>query len=545
MAERGLNRTLQVLLLLGLLTCLTASAQAAAGELDPSFGSGGLVTTDFGGRGDFGLAVTLQADGKIVAAGNSSVVGVFSVSFALARYNPNGSLDSTFGSGGTVLTSFGGPLSAAADVVVQPDGKIVAVGVAGSDFGIARYSSNGTLDPTFGSGGLVTTDFGGSDQANGVALQPDGKIVVVGPLQGQIGVARYNPDGSLDSTFGSGGKVTTDASPSFDGAFDVAVSGTKIVVAGGTGFYPVGASDFQLVRYNADGSLDPSFGGGGIVTTDFGGSDIVFGIAVTADGMITAAGGSKGASPGDFAVARYNSDGSLDSTFGSDGKITTDFSADSEDTGNGVVVQPDGNVTVAGTSGSAPAGTAFAVVRYTATGSLDTAFGSGGKATAVFGNPINNAFDIVAQPDGKVVLAGGTGDFTLGVTDFALARFLGASTTLNVSVDVKPDSSDNVIPLQANGVIPVAILTTDAFDAASVDPASVCFGSASDPTTRDCTAKQGTGHLQDVNGDARSDLLLQFETQQTGIRPGDAQACLTAKTYNENSIQGCDRILTK
>jgi uncharacterized delta-60 repeat protein len=538
-------------LALMLLATLSGSAQAAPGDLDPTFGTGGLVTTDFGGRGDFGLAVALQSDGKIVAAGNSSAVGVFSVSFALARYNTNGSLDSTFGSSGTVLTSFGGNLSAAFDVAVQPDGKIVVVGVAGSgaagsDFGIARYSATGTLDPTFGTGGLVTTDFGGgSDQANGVALQPDGKIVVVGPLQGKFGVARYNPDGSLDSTFGSGGKVITDASPSFDGAFDVAVWNGKIVVGGGTGLFASGASDFQLVRYDSDGTLDSSFGGSGIVTTDFGASDNIFGIAVTADGKITAAGGTKGASPGDFAVARYNSDGSLDSTFDGDGKATTDFSADSDDVGEGVVVQPTGSITVAGIAGSGSPGTAFAVVRYTATGNLDTAFGSGGKASAVFGNPINNAFDILAQPDGKVVVAGGTADFTRGVTDFALARFLDAPTILNVSVDVKPDSSNNVIPLQANGVIPVAILTTDAFDAASVDPSSVCFGSASDPTARDCSAKQGTGHLQDVNGDARTDLLLQYETPQTGIRPGDTQACLTGQTYGGVSIEGCDRIVTK
>ena len=538
-------------LAMALLATLSGSAQAAPGDLDPTFGTGGLVTTDFGGRGDFGLAVALQSDGKIIAAGNSSAVGVFSVDFALARYNTNGSLDSTFGSNGTVLTSFGGNLSAAFDVAVQPDGKIVAVGVAGngaagSDFGIARYSANGTLDPTFGTGGLVTTDFGGgSDQANGVALQPDGKIVVVGPLQGKFGVARYNPDGSLDSTFGSGGKVITDASPSFDGAFDVAVWNGKIVVGGGTGLFASGASDFQLVRYNGDGTLDSSFGGSGIVTTDLGASDNIFGIAVTADGKITAAGGTKGASPGDFAVARYNSDGSLDSTFDGDGKITTDFSADSDDVGEGVVVQPTGSITVAGIAGSGSPGTAFAVVRYTATGNLDTAFGSGGKASAVFGNPINNAFDILAQPDGKVVVAGGTADFSRGVTDFALARFLGAPTILNVSVDVKPDSSNNVVPLQANGVIPIAILTTDAFDAASVDPASVCFGSANDPTTRDCSAKQGTGHLQDVNGDARPDLLLQYETQQTGIRSGDTQAWVTGQTYNGVSIEGCDRIVTK
>jgi uncharacterized delta-60 repeat protein len=531
-------------LALGLLATLAGSAQSAPGDLDPSFGTGGLVTTDFGGRGDFGLAVALQSDGKIVAAGNSSAVGVFSVNFALARYNANGTLDPTFGTGGTVLTSFGGPLSAAADVAVQPDGKIVAVGIAGSDFGTARYNANGTLDSAFGVGGLVTTDFGGSEQANGVALQPDGKIIVVGLLLGRIGVVRYNSDGSLDSTFGTGGKVMTDASPSFDGAFDVALSGTKIVVGGGTGAYP-GDSDFQLVRYNTDGSLDASFDGDGIATTNFGGSETIFGIAVTADGKITAAGATKGASAGDFAVARYNSDGSLDSTFGGGGTVTTDFSADSEDTGNGVVVQPDGKIIVAGTAASGFAATAFAVVRYTATGNLDTTFGSGGKATAVFGNPVNNAFDIVAQPDGKVVVAGGTGDFTRGVTDFALARFLGAPAVITVLVDVKPDSSDNVLPLQANGLIPVAILTTDTFNAASVDPASVCFGSADDPSRRDCTESHGTGHLQDVNGDARSDLLLHYETQQSGIRSGDTQACLTGRTYGGTSIQGCDRIATR
>jgi uncharacterized delta-60 repeat protein len=531
--------------LLGILTFLTAAARAAPGDLDPSFGNGGLVTTDFGGRGDFGLAVAVQPDGKIVAAGNSSAVGVFSVSFALARYNPNGSLDPTFGSGGTVLTSFGGNLSAAADIALQPDGKIIAVGIVNGDFGVARYSTNGTLDPTFGTGGLLTTDFGGSDQANGVTIQPDGKIVVVGLLQGSIGVARYNADGSLDSTFGSSGKVITDASPSFDGAFDVAISSGKIVVGGGTGLYPSSPSDFQLVRYNANGSLDTTFGSVGIVTTDFGGTDNIFAIAVGADGKITAAGATKSALPGDFAVARYNADGSLDPGFGSGGKVTTDFSAGSEDGGNGVVVQPDGTITVAGTAGSPPAGTSFAVLRYTATGSLDTTFGSGGKASAVFGNPVNNAFDIAAQPDGKVVVAGGTADFSRNVSDFALARFQGAVTAITVNVDVKPGSSENVIHLQSNGVIPVAILTTNMFDAATVDPASVCFGSATDPSKRDCTLKQGAGHLEDVNADGRADLLLHFDTQKTGIAPGDTRACLTGKTYSGVAFQGCDRIVVR
>jgi uncharacterized delta-60 repeat protein len=464
---------------------------------------------------------------------------VFSISFALARYKPDGSLDPAFGSNGTVLTSFGAPLAAAADVVIQPDGKIVAVGVSGNDFAVARYKANGTLDSTFGTDGLVTTDFGSFDQANGVALQPDGKIVVVGI----VGLARYNTDGSLDSAFGSGGKVIPDG-PSFGSAFDVAVSGGKIIVGGGTGNYPFGASDFQLVRYGPDGSLDSTFGSGGIVTTDFGGSDNVFAIAVAAGGEITAAGATKGSSPADIAVARYNSDGALDPTFGSVGKVTTDFSSGSEDTGFGVVVQPDGHITVAGSTSSAPRTSTFAVVRYEATGTLDSAFGSGGKATASFGLPINNAFDIAAQPDGKVIVAGGTSDITRGVSDFALARFLGPPTTVRAVVDIKPDSTNNVVPLRANGVMPVAILTTDAFDATTVDPASVCFGSANDPSKRDCTEKHNQGHLEDANADGRTDLLLHYETHETGIVAGDTTACLTGTTYSGLAIEGCDTIST-
>jgi uncharacterized delta-60 repeat protein len=526
-----MNKTIVTLALI-LAAAVPASAQAAPGDLDPSFGSGGLVTTDFGGRSDFGLAVAVQPDGKIVTAGNSSAVGVFSVSVALARHNQDGSLDTSFGSGGTVLTSFGGNLSAASDLAIQPDGKIVAVGIANGNFGVARYNADGTLDSTFGVGGLVMTDFGGFDQANGVALQPDGKIVVVGPLGGALGVARYNPDGSLDATFGSGGKVVTDVGAFSEGAFDVAIAADKIGVGGDTAAYPFGDSDFLLLRYNPDGSLDVSFGTGGIATTDFGASETAFGIAL-AGGKIVAAGATKGAGPADFAVARYNADGSLDSNFGSGGTITTDIFGASEDTGNGVVVQPDGSITVAGIVGSG--GTSFAVVRYTSSGALDAGFGSGGKATANFGNPINNAFDIAAQPDGKVVVAGGTADFSRGISDFALARFLGAPNEIEVAVDVKPGEADNVIPLQTKSVIPVAILTTAVFDAATVDPATVCFA-------HDCTEKHLTGHLEDVNADGRADLLLHYETAETGIAAGDTQACLTGETYGGLAVRGCDRI---
>jgi len=525
-----------------LLLGVSASAQAAPGDLDPSFGAGGLVTTDFGSRGDFSLAVALQTDGKIVAAGNSSRADVFDVDFALARYNSNGSLDATFGSGGTVLTDFGTSVDAASDVVVQPDGKILAAGIRAGDFALARYNADGSLDAAFGSAGKVTTDFGSFDQANAVAVQSDGKIVAAGGTAGGFALARYNSDGSLDAGFGSGGKVVGSL-PVF--VFDVAMTrDAKILVAGGSGFFPFGSSDLTLARYGSDGALDTGFGSGGTVVTDFGGSDNAFAIALYPDGRIVAAGGTKTSpSSGDFALARFNPAGSLDATFGTGGRVLTDFSSGSDDTAFGVVVHPDGGITAAGFTGPAT-GSSFALARYTSSGTLDVGFGSGGKVTTTFGHSTNGAFDIAAQPDGKVVAAGSTSVFGSSA-DFALARYLGAPTTITVAVDVKPDSADNVVPLQSGGVVPVAILTTDSFDATTVDPASVCFGGADDPGARACVEKHHTGHLEDANGDGRTDLLLHYDVAQTGIDPGDTEACLTGRTYAGVAIAGCDRISTK
>jgi uncharacterized delta-60 repeat protein len=520
---------------------LTSSVQAAAGDLDPSFGTGGFVTTDFGSRDDFGVGAAIQPDGKIVVAGNSGAVGAFAVDFALARYNPDGSLDTTFGSGGIARSDFGAPLDAASDVVVQPDGKLVAAGLSAGNFAVARYNPDGSLDATFGSNGLSIIDFGSNDQANAIILQADGKLVAAGftlppSFAGDFALARLNANGSLDTTFGNGGKVTTEFG-SFDLGFDAAVTADgRIVVAGRTG------DDFALARYDMNGTLDGSFGIGGKVTTNLGGSDQPFAIALDAAGRVIAA----GTSSNDFALARYNADGSLDAGFGVGGTVTTDFAAGSSDTAFGVVVQPGGGITAAGGSSSVSGSSSFALARYDSTGNLDASFGAGGKVTTAFPSPLSNALDLLTQPDGKVVAIGGTRDLAVsGSGDFALVRYLGAPSAITVVVDVKPGNEDNVVPLKSNGVVTVAILTTDSFDAATVDPASVCFGDAEDPAQRACNEKHGQGHLVDVNGDGRPDLLLHYDVEQTGIDAGDVQACLTGETHTGNAIEGCDRIVTK
>ncbi len=247
------------------LEALESRIAPSAGHLRRPFGPTGIVTTDFTGpTSDRGGDVAIQADGKIV------VVGSAGRQFALARYNSGGSLDTSFDGDGKVTTNFGG-FAFASGVALQPDGKIVAVGGSGGNFALARYNSNGSLDTNFDGDGKVLTDFGGSESARAVAIQPNGKIVAAGgsfsfaTFTQSFALARYNPNGSLDPSFDTDGKVTT-ALGGF--ARGVAVRPDDKIVAAGTTFNPAtSTTDFTVVRYNRDGSLDGSpqraAGGGG------------------------------------------------------------------------------------------------------------------------------------------------------------------------------------------------------------------------------------------------------------------------------------------
>jgi uncharacterized delta-60 repeat protein len=244
-------------------------------------------------------------------AGETIISEVFDLSFALARYNIDGTLDASFGTGGIVTSDFAASLTAARSVALQPDGKIVAAGqtfVNGSfDFALARYNSDGTLDASFGADGIVTTDFAGRpDRAFSVVVQPDGKIVAAGQAviaSFDFALARYNSDGSLDTSFGTGGLVTTSiGNGSFDFARSVALQPNGKIVAAGQVLF-IGGFDIALTRYNRDGTLDASFGADGIVTTDFfeGSSDGAFSVGVQPDGRIVVAGNADA----DLAMAAY------------------------------------------------------------------------------------------------------------------------------------------------------------------------------------------------------------------------------------------------
>ena len=431
--SKRLFATLTTVLFLFSLNIIPALA-VVDGSLDESFGAGGIVTTNI--ANDFANEVVTQSDGKIVVVGYT-LTGSDS-DFAVVRYNTNGSLDTSFGTGGKVTTDIGSADDDAYSIALQTDGKIVVVGYtdngSNTDFAVVRYNTNGSLDTSFDSDGKLTTDIGTGtdDYAYSIALQTDGKIVVVGftynVSNSDFAVVRYNTNGSLDTSFGTGGKVTTSVGSSDDDANGVVIqSDGKIVVAGNT--YVGTFTDFAVVRYNTSGSLDESFGAGGIVTTSIGSrNDFANEVVTQSDGKIVVAGSSSNGLDDDFAVVRYNTNGSLDTSFGTDGKVTTNIT---DDYAVSLVLQSDGKIVVAGTVyiGS---NLDFAVVRYNTNGSLDTSFGTGGKVTTNIGSGRDEAFSVVLQSDGKIVVAGNT--YVGTFTDFAVVRYTVVRSNTNGSL---------------------------------------------------------------------------------------------------------------
>jgi uncharacterized delta-60 repeat protein len=426
----------------------------AAGDLDPTFGTGGIVTTDFYSgtfiQEDVASAVAIQPDGKLVVAGYTYNFSADSEFFdvAVARYNPDGSLDPSFGAGGRVVTDLGSPDDTANDVAIGPGGKILVAGstrvesTRDRDFALVCYNPDGSLDQSFGTGGVVTTDINGSiEYAHDILVKPDGKILVAGDYfdpwtPNDLALVRYDQNGDLDPSFGAGGIVLTAFGGSYSASMALQPDG-KIVVAGEATYTDSVNYDFALARYDADGSLDLSFGSGGLVRTDFGGSDWASCVALQEDGKIVAAGTKFTVSTGNtIAVARYGPDGNLDASFGADGLVTGPIAG----TASSVVARPGGGLYVAG------ANYGFALALYSSDGSLDTSFGVNGVVTADFGTMYVEAYDLALQPDGKVVAVGlaafpGTG------SDFAVARWLGPATTPQAAIQLLMDGVSGLASL--------------------------------------------------------------------------------------------------
>jgi len=409
------------------------------GAFDTGFGDAGSLSTTDLGYTECGQAVAVQADGKVVVAGYGESCSCSGYDFVVARYNTDLTLDATFGTGGVVYTDIEYGYDYARSVAIQSDGKIVVAGHGyscssyGEDFAVVRYLADGQLDSSFGSGGIVMTDLGGMDYAHGVAIQSDGKVVVAGYSQSSCSCAsdfaavRYNADGSLDTSFDTDGIVTTDLGGYSDRAYGVAIQSDGKVVLGGQTDVNCGYYDFAAVRYDSNGSLDTAFDGDGTVVTTASSYSYDYGraVAVQSDGKILLAGYTDANCSGyDFAVIRYGSDGQLDTSFDTDGIATTHVGPDTYDNdyAQAVAVRSDGSIVVAGYTEtcSCTYEIDFATVRYTSTGALDTAFDADGIVTTDFQDGDDYGQGLAVESDGAVVAAGYS--CTASGYDFAVAR---------------------------------------------------------------------------------------------------------------------------
>jgi uncharacterized delta-60 repeat protein len=421
--------------------CVVGSGAAvgAPGDLDTSFSTDGIVTTDIGGGG---RAVAVDSQDRVVVAGTSFNGSDFD--FSVVRYTSAGVLDTSFSADGIVVTDIGSGDDYGYGVVVDSQDRVVVAGQSDNsgdiDFAVVRYTSAGVLDATFGTGGKVTTAIGSTDGGQGVVVDSQDRIVVAGYSfnsgKSDFAVARYTSAGELDTSFSADGIVVTDIGSGDDYGRAVAVdSQDRVVVAGAS--HNGSDNDFAVVRYTSAGELDTSFSADGIVTTAIGSaSDYGYGVVVDSDDRVVVAGVSSNGSDLDFAVVRYTSAGVLDATFGTGGKVTTAI-GDSDDRGQGVVVDSQGRIVVAGYSYLDNIGTDdFVVVRYTSAGVLDASFGGGdGVVTTAIGPAKDHGLGVVVDSQDRVVVAGWSYVDNIGSSaDFAVVRYVGVLVPVGCTI---------------------------------------------------------------------------------------------------------------
>ncbi len=422
------------------LACLVAgvslpgAAQARPGDLDPSFSDDGLVRAHFGKK-SWANALAIQDDGKILVAGGSDD------DLAVSRYRPDGQLDASFSSNGRLKSDFGGE-DQAEGIAIQADGRVVVAGTterAGPPYSssviVARYLPDGSPDPSFSDDGRLTTSFRDDDRASDVAIGPDGGILVTGTGDWVRGaLLRFQPDGTPDASFAGGG--VADLGPNTIASGVAVQSDGKVIVGGRSGW---DYTDFLVARFDPDGDPDPGFSGDGRATADIADVDAAWDIAVRPNGKIIATGTECGPY-GDFhpscgaAVARFKSDGSLDGSFGTQGTESL-YGSD----GAGVALTPDGGIVSAGETPTDPyyeEDADFAVLRLDSRGTPDNAFRGDGLWATDFLSGYDAAADVALQRNGRIVTAGRSD------RELALARYRVDAGPADADADGIRDGSD-------------------------------------------------------------------------------------------------------
>lgn len=440
-----MNKKFYIAILMSLLMAgaVTNSNGSPAGSLDTTFGTGGIVTTPVVGFTNLIHAIAIQPDGKIIAVGEGG-------SMPVVRYNANGTLDTSFNGTGIGEATVG----SANGVAIQPDGKIVVVGdnsnPANVDFKVIRYNSNGTLDTSFDGDGIVVTPVGGAtDVAFSVVIQPDGKILVSGRSDSNptfvtsFGMVRYNANGSLDDTFdGDGIVIVPGPGNAITDSLALQPDG-KIVIAHNIFFSSSFSYGLTVLRYNANGSPDMSFNNTGSLSAVVGTNVEFASVALQPDGKIVVACSSytSNAAGYDFWVVRYNSDGAPDQSFGNEGLVVTPIGAGAAfDVPKSVAIQANGKILVGGTSPTA-SNKDFATVRYNKNGSLDQKWGAGGIVKTDVGGNADAINAMAIQTNGRIIVAGESDVASAGTRKFAVARYMGDAAE---SFDYDRDGSADI-----------------------------------------------------------------------------------------------------
>ncbi len=408
-----------------------------AGQLDLTFNGTGKVIIPIENQNIEANSVITQTDGKILISGIATSTKTKRDYFVI-RCKNNGELDESFNQNGKLIIDFYGKDDFCYDLAQQPDGKILMTGVVSMPnferkVGLVRLNTNGTLDSTFGTNGISISSFmNKGEDSRAILVQKDGKIIISGSISfstpsfyTECALFKYNFDGTIDQSFGISGIATAKVPNGYYPSFAIQQSDSKIISGG----YLLGNNtDVYMFRFNSDGTLDNSFGINGKVQTDFNSEDeYAYKIALQSDNKILIVAGIRNATGSDFGILRYSADGLLDNTFGFNGKVVTDFSL-LNNVSNSIAIQEDHKIVIAGFVGDSPNHN-FALARYNASGSLDLSFGNNGKVVTDFGGD-DAGFGMTLQKDNKILVAGNSINSSK-VGEIAISRYLSGLEIVN------------------------------------------------------------------------------------------------------------------
>ncbi|MFM8251954.1 MAG: hypothetical protein ACKOBW_10205 [Planctomycetota bacterium] len=519
---------------------LEVKSMCAAGVLDSSWNGNGRLTLDFGGT-DVAASMAIQPDGKVIMAGSSAP----NDSVALARTNDQGQLDPSFGNQGRMTFSMAGRSLGAGQVAVQSDGRIVIAGgscLTGStncSLLFARFTTTGQIDTSFGSSGIVTLDYGNTYETFfDMAIQSDGKIVATGYYGASLGsydfvTVRINSNGSLDDgsandstpgdQFGTGGAVKLNIGVS-DVAWALALQADgKIVVAGRTGGL-FASNSVCVVRLNSNGSLDTNFNGTGILTPDFAGDDGANAVAILPDGSIVVGGNSNRSGSNQFMLMKISAVGQIVSSFGNGGM--SEFPVATSIYGiTSLVVQPDGKLVGLGTKLNSNSTEDFGLIRSTASGSLDTTFGTGGIVVETWSGNGSQGNDVRLTEEG-LILAAGYAVTAPGNVDMAISRYQ-SGLIPTVRMDIMPSNGlTPTIRINSLGITTITIYGSRIIDAKSIDSSSLRFEGA---------RSIGVSY-QDIDQDGRLDAVYKFKTKNLNLLPIYGARLAIADTIDDKKL---------